>query len=275
MAATRTGADIRPIANWATRRLRPALDFALGSVGAGTGATVVDLKGGLGSASTVTPQGHVVGALAAVNAVGSTVVGGGPCFWSAPFEVGSEFGGRGLPFPLPRAALDPRMKGVANTSTTLVAVATDAILTKAQANRLAVMAQTGFARAIYPVHTPLDGDVVSAAATGKKPLADPLFALPTSEPTPPTSWPAPLHARSMRRQPCPSAGALPSWKEKNSAADGRFRQDGTGANDGDTGNRYLNASPPSRSSTTACANVDLGHVCPFTRTGWMASWWRV
>ena len=56
-------------------------------------------------------------------------------------------------------------------------VATDAILTKAQAKRLAIMAQTGLVRAIYPVHTPLDGDVVFAAATGKKALADPLLSL--------------------------------------------------------------------------------------------------
>ena len=48
-------------------------------------------------------------------------------------------------------------------------------LTKAQANRLAVMAQTGMARAIYPVHTPLDGDVVFSAATGERPLADPAY----------------------------------------------------------------------------------------------------
>ena len=131
-----------------------APDFALGSVGAGTGATVVDLKGGLGSASMTTPQGHVVGAIAAANAVGSTVVGGGPWFWAAPFEVGTEFGGRGLPFPMPPAALDAHMKGVSNENRPC-RVATDAILTKTQAHRLAVMAQTGFARAIYPVHTPL------------------------------------------------------------------------------------------------------------------------
>jgi D-aminopeptidase len=56
-------------------------------------------------------------------------------------------------------------------------VATDALLSKGQARRLAVMAQAGLARAIYPVHTPLDGDVVFAAATGRKPLADPLLGL--------------------------------------------------------------------------------------------------
>ena len=63
-----------------------AADFALGSVGAGTGATTVNLKGGLGSASAVTSDGFTVGALAAVNAAGSVVVGDGPWFWAAPFE---------------------------------------------------------------------------------------------------------------------------------------------------------------------------------------------
>ena len=63
-----------------------APDFALGSVGAGLGATTVDLKGGLGSASAQTRDGITVGALAVVNAAGSAVIGGGPHFWAAPFE---------------------------------------------------------------------------------------------------------------------------------------------------------------------------------------------
>ncbi len=61
-------------------------------------------------------------------------------------------------------------------NTTLAVVVTDAVLTKPQAKRLAMIAQTGFARAIYPVHAPLDGDVVFAAATGEKPI-DPLVGL--------------------------------------------------------------------------------------------------
>jgi D-aminopeptidase len=153
------------------------LDFALGSVGAGAGATTVNCKGGIGSASMQTPDGHVVGAIAAVNAVGSVVVGNGPWFWATPFERDGEFGGRGFPPTLPPQALEPRTKGSAAENTTLVIVATDAILTKAQANRLAVMAQSGLSRAIYPVHTPLDGDVVFAASTGRRPLADPYVGL--------------------------------------------------------------------------------------------------
>jgi L-aminopeptidase/D-esterase-like protein len=152
-------------------------DVVLGSTGAGLGATTVDLKGGTGSASAVTQDGVLIGALAVVNAAGSAVVGGGPSFWAAPFERDGEYGGRGFPSPLPGGALEPRTKGMAHSSTTLVVVATDAILTKPDCKRLAVMAQSGLSRAIYPIHTPLDGDIVFAAATGKRRLADPLLGL--------------------------------------------------------------------------------------------------
>ncbi len=149
----------------------------LGSVGAGTGATTVNFKGGIGSASMVTEDQFTVAALAAVNAAGSAVVGNGPWFWAAPFERGAEFGGHGFPQVVPPEALLPRTKGAVGSSTTLVVVVTDATLTKAQAQRIAMMAQDGFARAITPVHTPLDGDLVFAAATGHKPLNDTIFAL--------------------------------------------------------------------------------------------------
>ena len=114
-------------------------------------------------------DGITVGALAAVNAAGSVTIGDSRHFWAAPFEQGKEFGGCG-PAVVDSARMhwSRAVKGSAGANTTLVVVATDAILTKAQAKRLAVMAQTGLARAIYPVHTPLDGDVLFAAATGKK-----------------------------------------------------------------------------------------------------------
>jgi D-aminopeptidase len=150
--------------------------FALGSAGAGFGATTVNLQGGLGSASARVDD-ITVGALAAVNAAGSIVVGDGPWFWAAPFEQGTEFGGCGFPRTLPPGALAPRTKGGERASTTLVVVATDAALSKPQAQRLAIMAQDGLARAIMPVHTPLDGDVVFAAATGVRAVADPVFGL--------------------------------------------------------------------------------------------------
>src|ERR1700720_1063436 len=71
-------------------------NFALGSAGAGLGATTANFKGGLGSASAATPSGVRVAALAVVNAVGSVTVGDGPWFWAAPFEIGGEYGGGGL-----------------------------------------------------------------------------------------------------------------------------------------------------------------------------------
>jgi D-aminopeptidase len=152
-------------------------DFALGSVGAGLGATTVNLKAGIGSASAVIEGGFTIAALAAVNAAGSVVVDDGPWFWAAPFEQKREFGGRGFPATVPPAALLPRTKGAPRMNTTLVVVATDAALTKGQARHLAVMAQDGFALAIHPVHTPLDGDIVFAVSTGLRPLSNPVFDL--------------------------------------------------------------------------------------------------
>ena len=146
--------------------------FALGTAGAGFGATTINLKGGVGSASAVTRDGHTVGALVAVNACGSANVGAGPHFWAAPFEVDGEFGGLGFPRTVPPAALTPVAKGRTGENTSIAIVATDADLSKAQAKELAVIAQDGLARAIYPAHTTLDGDTVFAAATGRRPLTD-------------------------------------------------------------------------------------------------------
>ncbi|MGU3360727.1 P1 family peptidase [Methylobacterium sp. M6A4_1b] len=158
-------------------------DVALGSVGAGTGAATANLKGGIGSASAaVAGLSLRVGALVAVNAFGRVTVGAGPHFWAGPYEIGGEiggeFGGLGFPAAMPADAFDwPPRKGLPGASTTLAVVATDAALTKAQARRLAVMAQDGLARAIHPVHTPLDGDVVFAVSTGRVALADPVTDL--------------------------------------------------------------------------------------------------
>ncbi len=81
-------------------------DFKIGTVGAGTGATVAGLKGGLGSASSFLESGTTIGALVAVNALGSVTVGKSKHFWAAPFEIGNEFGGLGLPHPLPADAVE-------------------------------------------------------------------------------------------------------------------------------------------------------------------------
>ncbi len=148
-------------------------DFALGTIGAGTGATTRELKGGLGSASVVLDNGITVGALVAVNAIGSVIQDEQQHFWAAPFEVDSEYGGHG-----PATAMDPLktkqpFAPPSSTHTTIAIIATDADLSQAQATRIAVAAHDGMARAIVPSHTPFDGDLVFVAATGKKPLSDP------------------------------------------------------------------------------------------------------
>ncbi|MBO0902363.1 P1 family peptidase [Jiella sonneratiae] len=150
-----------------------AADFAIGTAGAGIGCTTGTVKGGLGSASVRLPSGITVGALVAVNAVGSATVGDTAHFWAAPFEIGDEFGGLGLNAVLPeqrellRSKFDP--KPAANT--TIGIVATDAILDKAAAKRLAIAAHGGLARAIWASHTAFDGDLVFAAATGASGVA--------------------------------------------------------------------------------------------------------
>jgi L-aminopeptidase/D-esterase-like protein len=148
-------------------------EFALGSVGAGTGATTSTVKGGIGSASMKLPQGYTVSAIVAVNSVGTATIGDTPHFWAAPYEIDGEFGGLGLPATFD---LRPRLKGLPSpaTATTIGLVATDAALTKAECKRLAIMANDGLARAILPAHAPGDGDTVFAAATGTMPMADPM-----------------------------------------------------------------------------------------------------
>lgn len=148
--------------------------FALGTAGAGYGAMAGLLKGGVGSASIVTADGFTVGALAAVNSFGSVTAPGGKAFWAAPYEIDGEFGAvplgdtRAGPDDWGAAKADPQ----ARANTTIAVVATDAILTAAQAKRIAIMAQDGVARAIRPAHAPFDGDVVFALATGRRPLGD-------------------------------------------------------------------------------------------------------
>ncbi|WFU84166.1 P1 family peptidase [Bradyrhizobium sp. CIAT3101] len=192
-------------------------EFALGSVGAGFGATTATFKGGLGSASAVTSSGVTVAALIAVNAVGSATVGDGPWFWAAPFEVNNEFGGRGLPAAFTDDMLRMRIKGgpaaTERENTTIGVVVTDAVLTKPQAKRLAMIAHTGFARAIYPVHAPTDGDVLFAAATCAK-LIDPLIGM-----TELGMVAANVVARAIARgiysaTALPFPGALPAWKDR-------------------------------------------------------------
>jgi L-aminopeptidase/D-esterase-like protein len=186
--------------------------FALGSAGAGTGATTANLKGGLGSASMRLPTGETVAALVAVNALGQATISETPSFWAAAFEVDNEFGGLGFPAPMPTDATRLRHKGQATPlqSTTIAVVATDVTLTKAEAKRLAVMAHDGFARALWPSHTPMDGDLVFALATGRTKGPVDMIALGSAA--------AACVSRAIARGiylATPAAGdLLPTWRQR-------------------------------------------------------------
>ncbi len=187
-------------------------DFELGTIGAGTGATTRELKGGLGSASVVLDNGITVGALVAVNAIGSVIQDGQKHFWAAPFEVDGEFGNHG-PAPMMDPLRPSQPFAPSSTNTTIAIIATDADLTQAQATRIAVAAHDGMARAIVPSHTPFDGDLVFVAATGKIPLNDPpadqlaighAAALCLSR----------AIARGIYEATAAAGDTLPTWKDK-------------------------------------------------------------
>jgi D-aminopeptidase len=185
-------------------------DFPLGTVGAGMGALTSMLKGGLGSASLVLEGGVTVGALVVANPVGSVTTPGERHFWAAPFEVGAEYGGLG---PDPRRGLigpyESRKALLAQGNTTIAVVATDARLSKAGCQRLAVTAHDGIARAVVPAHTPHDGDLVFGLSTGS-------FAGP-AEPWAIGVAAAHCLARAIARavfHASPSAGdLLPCWSD--------------------------------------------------------------
>jgi L-aminopeptidase/D-esterase-like protein len=189
-------------------------DFALGSAGAGYGATTADLKGGLGSACDTTSGGFRVGTLVAVNALGRATIGEGPHFWAAPYEKNGEFGGLGWPTPWPTDALDFRIKGDAAENTTIAIVATDAALGKPEAKRLAIVAHDGMARALRPSHACFDGDTIFSAATGtakKLPSLRDRIEIGVAA--------ADCLARAIARavyeaEPLPFPSALPSWRGK-------------------------------------------------------------
>ncbi len=156
-----------------------AADFALGNAGAGLGAVAGGLKGGLGSASFVFEGADgaplTLGALAVANPFGSVTMPESDTFWAWALEQDGELGRQAPPTAsLAARQLDYAGAGTLAANTTLAVVATDAALSKAQAGRIAIMAQDGFARAVRPVHTPFDGDTVFVLSTGARPLADPL-----------------------------------------------------------------------------------------------------
>jgi L-aminopeptidase/D-esterase-like protein len=145
-------------------------DFKLGTAGAGYGAESGGLKGGIGSASFVTKDGMTVGAIVAVNSLGSAIVPGSKNFWAGPFEIGKEFGGLGASanrvagedWGLTKANPSPR------ANTTIACIATDVDLDIDQMKRVTMMAQDGLARAIRPIHSPFDGDIVFGLSTAKQ-----------------------------------------------------------------------------------------------------------
>ncbi len=191
-----------------------ARDISLGSFGAGLGATTANLKGGLGSASAVTGGGFTVGALVAVNALGSATIGDGPHFWAAPYERAGEAGGLGWPAVFPADAFDITVKGAAPRNTTIAIVATDAGLTRSEAKRLAIMAEGGIAKALRPTHAALDGDTVFSAATGRAEM--PVTALDLVEIG---TGAADCLARAIARaiyeaEALPFSGAQPSWSDR-------------------------------------------------------------
>jgi L-aminopeptidase/D-esterase-like protein len=141
-------------------------DFALGNAGAGMGATAGALKGGLGSASAVDEEGLMVGALAAANPAGSVVMQGQSAFWAWALEQDGELGGQTPPGGTVSLAPGFPQRPQPAANTTLAVVAVSERLTRAQARRVAIMAQDGIARAIRPAHTPFDGDTVFVLSTG-------------------------------------------------------------------------------------------------------------
>jgi L-aminopeptidase/D-esterase-like protein len=162
--------DIRPGADCGYKAASTASGGAVaeGSVGAGAGATVGKfannrpMKGGIGTASLRGPNGLIVGAIVAVNSVGSVIdrrTGQPVAGVRAADGVTLED-----PFALIRNA--GGVSGREMENTTIGVVATNARLTKAQALRVSMMAQDGLARAIFPAHTPGDGDTLFVLATG-------------------------------------------------------------------------------------------------------------
>jgi L-aminopeptidase/D-esterase-like protein len=185
-------ADVRPDAASGIRALHAATGGPIpqGTVGAGTGATVgkmagpaLAVKGGVGSASEQLPDGHVIGALVAVNSLGD--------IYDA--ETGRLLAGARSPSgqrwladesadvlsSMQIQRVPSENLPVLGTQTALAVVATDASFTKAELAKLAQMAHNGLALAIRPVHTPFDGDVVFALSTAQNAATSaPTGALP-------------------------------------------------------------------------------------------------
>ena len=150
------------------------IDMAQGCLGAGTGTKVGGLKGGVGTASAVLPGGATLGALAVVNSAGSAVDLRTGELLGARHLLADEVPGLRRPDPGDPAAAVAAQTGEPGQTlaTTLVVLATDLTLTKAQCQKVAGIGHDGLARAIDPVHTMVDGDTVFALATGDRAVPD-------------------------------------------------------------------------------------------------------
>ncbi|WP_416985849.1 P1 family peptidase [Streptomyces sp. T028] len=168
----RPGAELGRAAVEAAAASAPGARVPEGGVGAGTGAAVGPMKGGVGSASVVLGSGITVAALVVANAVGSATDPGTGVLYGELFQGRVEYpDARVHEVALRRLAESAARNAPPPLNTTLAVVATDADLTKAQAQKLAGTAHDGIARAVRPVHLLHDGDTVFTLATGARPLA--------------------------------------------------------------------------------------------------------
>ena len=177
------GAQFIPPINgdWGRLACEGAGDFPveMGCAGAGTGALAGSIKGGLGTASLLLDNGITVAAVVAVNPDGSVVNPADGRPWEIDREINGEFGRQGK-----RAVkLPPKPAPGPIRNTTIGVVATDAVLTKPQAQKVAQMAHDGMARAIRPAHTMFDGDTLFCLATGRQelPATPGIFAAPKAQ----------------------------------------------------------------------------------------------
>ena len=140
----------------------------LGNFGAGYGSQAGSLKGGLGSASFVSNDGIQVGGLVPVNSYGSAVKIETGQFWAATDETENEFGGKGVPTFAPNDALSgtAARETLPGQNTTIGVIATNIKLDSKAAKRIAIMSHSGMSRAIRPIHSPVDGDVIFVISTG-------------------------------------------------------------------------------------------------------------
>ncbi len=166
------GADFVPPINaqWGEQACQAAGSGTVdtGCVGAGTGAWSAGIKGGLGTASLIMDSGITAAALVAVNSDGSVINPASGRPWEIGLEIEGEFGRQGKRTVI----LPPPPENDPARNTTLGIVATDAVLTKGQAQKIAQMAHDGIARAIRPSHTMFEGDTIFCLTTGKQELPE-------------------------------------------------------------------------------------------------------